>query len=165
LFGLGIKHIGAKAATVLASHYPSMEQIRNASFEQLCAIDTFGDIMADSVISFFRDEKNVSLIEALKEQGVNMVYRSAQTYTSIFTNRTVVLTGTLDSMGRSEASGYLNQLQAKVTGSVSRSTDFVIAGHDAGSKLTKAQELGIEVLNEDQLIAELQRVGLLNGQG
>ncbi len=165
LFGLGIKHIGAKAATVLASHYPSMDQIRNATFEQLCAIDTFGDIMADSVVSFFKDEKNIALIEVLKEQGVNMIYHSAQTYTSIFTNRTVVLTGTLDSMGRNEASGYLSQLQAKVTGSVSRATDFVIAGHDAGSKLTKAQELGIEVLSEEQLVAELERVGLLSRQG
>ena len=116
-------------------------------------------------IPFFKDEKNIALIEALREQGVNMVYRAAQSYASIFTNRTVVLTGTLDSMGRNEATAYLTQLQAKVTGSVSRSTDIVIAGHDAGSKLTKAQELGIQVMDENDLITELKRVGLLSPQG
>ncbi len=165
IFGLGIKHIGSKAAAVLASRFPSIDQIRNASFEQVSSIESFGDIMADSVVSFFKDEKNIALIEALREQGVNMIYRAAQSYASIFTNRTVVLTGTLDSMGRNEATAYLTQLQAKVTGSVSRSTDIVIAGHDAGSKLTKAQELGIQVMDENDLITELQRVGLLTPQG
>ncbi|MBO4537528.1 MAG: NAD-dependent DNA ligase LigA, partial [Erysipelotrichaceae bacterium] len=106
-------------------------------------------------------EKNIALIEALREQGVNMIYRQAQSYASVFTNRTVVLTGTLDRLSRNDATSYLTQLQARVTGSVSRATDFVIAGHDAGSKLTKAQELGIEVMNEQQLIDELVRVGLL----
>ncbi|MBQ6655620.1 MAG: NAD-dependent DNA ligase LigA [Erysipelotrichaceae bacterium] len=162
IFGLGIKHIGSKAASVLAGAFPSIDQIRNASFEEISAIDTFGDIMADSVVSFFRDEKNIALIEALKEQGVNMIYQASQSYTSIFTNRTVVLTGTLDSMGRSEATAYLTQLQAKVTSSVSRSTDIVIAGHDAGSKLTKAQELGIQVMDEQDLVSELVRVGLIS---
>jgi DNA ligase (NAD+) len=93
-----------------------------------------------------------------------MIYHSQQSYVSIFTGKTVVLTGTLDQLGRSEATALLTQLQAKVTGSVSRSTDIVIAGHDAGSKLTKANELGIEVMNEQQLLEELVRVGLRSGQ-
>ncbi|MBR5048928.1 MAG: NAD-dependent DNA ligase LigA [Erysipelotrichaceae bacterium] len=161
IFGLGIKHIGAKAASVLAARFPSIDQIINAEFAEISAIESFGDIMADSVVSFFRDEKNIALIEALREQSVNMIYRQAQSYASVFTNRTVVLTGTLDRLSRNDATSYLTQLQARVTGSVSRATDFVIAGHDAGSKLTKAQELGIEVMNEQQLIDELVRVGLL----
>ena len=160
LFGLGIKHIGAKAASLLASHYPSMKQLMEARMEDLTNIPDVGEVMADSLVSFFKDEKNVNLVKALEELGVNMLYRSQQSYVSIFTGKTVVLTGTLDQLGRSEATALLTQLQAKVTGSVSRSTDIVIAGHDAGSKLTKANELGIEVMNEQQLLEELVRVGL-----
>ena len=128
--------------------------------EDLTNIPDVGEVMADSLVSFFKDEKNVALVKALEELGVNMLYRSQQSYVSIFTGKTVVLTGTLDQLGRSEATALLTQLQAKVTGSVSRSTDIVIAGHDAGSKLTKANELGIEVMNEQQLLEELVRVGL-----
>ena len=161
LFGLGIRHIGSKAATILASHFGNMTNLINASMEEIAAIGDIGTVMADSVVSFFKDEQNLALIKELENNGVNMVYQAKQTYTSIFTNRTVVLTGTLDRLTRNDATSYLTQLGAKVTGSVSKSTDFVIYGHDAGSKYTKAVELGVELLTEEDLVNELIRVDLL----
>ena len=117
--------------------------------------------MADSVISFFQDENNVNLINNLKQYGVNMNYISSETYTSIFTDKTVVLTGTLTNLTRNQATEYLNKLQAKVTSSVSKSTDYLIYGADAGSKYDKAVQLNVKILTEQDLLDELIKVGLL----
>mgnify|MGYP001029159059 CR=1 FL=1 len=161
IFGLGIKHIGAKAALTLAKHFTNMDNLMKATMEELTSINEIGEVMADSVISFFQDENNVNLINNLKRYGVNMNYITSETYTSIFTNKTVVLTGTLTNLTRNEATEYLNKLQAKVTSSVSKSTDYLIYGAEAGSKYDKAVELNIEMLTEQDLLDELIKVGLL----
>lgn len=161
LFGLGIRQIGAKAATILAKHFLHMDKLRQATIEQLTDIADIGPIMADNIVSFFKDEKNIELIENLKSLSVNMSYDSAEVYTSIFTNRTVVLTGSLQRLTRSEASGYLEQLQAKVSSSVSSKTDYVIYGTDPGSKYDKALKLNITLVDEEAFLKELLRVGLL----
>ncbi len=161
IFGLGIKHIGSKAALTLAKHFKSMDKLMLANMEELTSINEVGEVMADSVISFFQDENNRDLIFKLKKHGVNMEYISEASYTSIFTNKTVVLTGTLERLTRNQATDYLNQLQAKVTGSVSKSTDYLIYGSDAGSKYQKAVQLNVQLLTEEDLLAELIRLGLL----
>ena len=161
IFGLGIKHIGAKAALTLAKHFKTMDNLMQATMEDLTLIYEVGEVMADSVVSFFQDDKNVKLIKSLKEHGINMKYISSEIYTSIFTNKTVVLTGTLTNLTRNQATEYLNRLQAKVTGSVSKSTDYLIYGADAGSKYNRAVELNVELLTEQDLLDELIKVGLL----
>ena len=161
LFGLGIKHIGAKAARVLAENFPNIDQLMQADMEQIRAIPDFGDVMADSVVQFFADQQNIEFINALKKAGVSLLYKARANFASIFSGKTVVLTGGLDSMTRSQAEETLTQLQAKVTGSVSRSTDIVIFGHDAGSKYDKALKLGIQLMDEDSFTSELERLGIL----
>ncbi|MDI9540685.1 MAG: NAD-dependent DNA ligase LigA [Bacillota bacterium] len=161
IFGLGIKHIGAKAALTLAKHFKTMDNLMQATMEDLTLIYEVGEVMADSVVSFFQDDNNVKLIKSLKEHGINMKYISSEIYTSIFTNKTVVLTGTLTNLTRNQATEYLNRLQAKVTGSVSKSTDYLIYGADAGSKYNRAVELNVELLTEQDLLDELIKVGLL----
>ena len=161
IFGLGIKHIGAKAALTLAKHFTNMDNLMKATMEELTSINEIGEVMADSVISFFQDENNVDLINNLKQYGVNMNYISSETYTSIFTDKTVVLTGTLTNLTRNQATEYLNKLQAKVTNSVSKSTDYLIYGADAGSKYDKAVQLNVKMLTEQDLLDELIKVGLL----
>ena len=161
LFGLGIKHIGAKAARVLAENFPNINQLMEADMEQIRAIPDFGDVMADSVVQFFADQQNIEFINALKKAGVSLLYKARANFASIFSGKTVVLTGGLDSMTRSQAEETLTQLQAKVTGSVSRSTDIVIFGHDAGSKYDKALKLGIQLMDEDSFTSELERLGIL----
>ena len=162
LFGLGIKHIGAKAARVLAENYPDIDQLMQADQDRIRSIPDFGDVMADSVVQFFADEQNVEFINALKKAGVSLLYKARANYASIFTGKTVVLTGTLSTMTRSQAEETLTQLQAKVTGSVSRATDIVIYGESAGSKYDKALKLGVQLMDEDSFNAELQRLGFLN---
>ena len=132
-----------------------------ASEEDLTRIPDVGSIMADSVVQFFRDEQNIEFINALKRAGVSLLYKARVNFASIFTGKTVVLTGGLDTMTRSQAEEILTQLQAKVTGSVSKSTDIVIYGHDAGSKYNKALQLGIQLMDEDSFTAELDRLGIL----
>ncbi|MBQ3384286.1 MAG: NAD-dependent DNA ligase LigA [Erysipelotrichaceae bacterium] len=161
LFGLGIKHIGAKAARILAENYPDIDRLMAASKEDLTRIPDVGEIMADSVVQFFKDEQNIEFINALKRAGVSLLYKARANFASIFTGKTVVLTGGLDRMTRSQAEEILTQLQAKVTGSVSRSTDIVIYGHDAGSKYDKALQLGIQLMDEESFAAELERLGIL----
>lgn len=161
VFGLGIKHVGAKAARILVEHYPSMDLLSQAKKEELTEIGDIGEVIADSVVNFFADTANQQLIEALKRQGVNMVYQAKAQYTSLFTGKTVVLTGGLQTLSRQQATDLLLQLQAKVTSSVSKATDIVIFGSDPGSKYDKAVELGISLMDEESLIAELQKVGLV----
>ncbi|MCS0790064.1 NAD-dependent DNA ligase LigA [Cytobacillus firmus] len=162
LFGLGIRHVGAKAAKTLAQEFGHMEALEKASRDNLTAINEIGEKMADSIVSFFDQEEAHELIAELKASGVNMAYNgpkpvSAENSDSFFAGKTVVLTGKLEIMSRNEAKEKIEALGGKVSGSVSKKTDVVIAGEEAGSKLTKAQELGVEVWNEERLIEELNK--------
>ncbi|MBU8772607.1 NAD-dependent DNA ligase LigA [Cytobacillus oceanisediminis] len=162
LFGLGIRHVGAKAAKTLAQEFGHMEALEKASRDNLTAINEIGEKMADSIVSFFDQEEAHELIAELKAAGVNMAYNgpkpiSAEYSDSFFAGKTVVLTGKLEIMSRNEAKEKIEALGGKVSGSVSKKTDVVIAGEEAGSKLTKAQELGVEVWNEERLVEELNK--------
>ena len=155
LFGLGIKEVGAKTAKVLARKYGNIDELAAATEEELLEIPDVGPVLCKSLVNWFADEKNVELINSLKERGLNFKYlgSTSKAANSYFSGKTVVLTGTLASMGRKEATTMLEDVGAKVTGSVSKATDCVIAGTEAGSKLEKAQALGIQVLNEDEFLA------------
>ena len=155
LFGLGIKEVGAKMAKTLARKYLNIDNLIAASEEELLEIADVGPVVARSIVNFFADERNMETVNALKAQNVNFEYKGSTVSAadSYFSGKTVVLTGTLSSYGRKEATELLENLGAKVTGSVSKATDVVIAGVEAGSKLDKAQALGITVLNEDEFLA------------
>ncbi|MFC0414860.1 NAD-dependent DNA ligase LigA [Cytobacillus solani] len=160
LFGLGIRHVGAKVAKTLAQQFVQMDELMNAGYEQLTAINEIGEKMADSIVSYFELEEARALIDELKAAGVNMEYTgpkrvSIEQSESIFAGKTVVLTGKLEKLKRNEAKDKIEALGGNVSGSVSKKTDIVIAGEDAGSKLAKAQELGIEIWDEERLIEEL----------
>lgn len=160
LFGLGIRHVGAKAARTLAQQFGSMDSLVQASIEDLEAINEVGQKMADSVVRYFQNEEVHQLIDELKDAGVNMVYKgpkpvAVEEIDSVFAGKTVVLTGKLEQLSRGEAKKKLEEQGAKVTGSVSKSTDLVIAGEDAGSKLEKAESLGIDVWSENRFLEEL----------
>ena len=158
LFGLGIKEVGVKMAKTLSRKYLNIDNLIAASEEELLEIPDVGPVVARSIVNFFADERNIETINALKAQHVNFEYLGsvASAADSYFSGKTVVLTGTLSSYGRKEATELLENLGAKVTGSVSKATDVVIAGVEAGSKLDKAQALGITVLNEDEFLALLK---------
>ena len=158
LFGLGIKEVGEKMAKTLSRIYHNIDNLMKATEEELLEIPDVGPILAKSLVTWFAKEQNIELINSLKAVGVNFEYLGSTTKAanSYFSGKTVVLTGTLSSMGRKEATNKLEDLGAKVTGSVSKATDVVIAGTEAGSKLDKAQSLGITVLNEDEFLALLK---------
>ena len=155
LFGLGIKEVGAKTAKVLSRKYLDIDALSKASEEELLEIQDVGPILSKSLVDWFSDEKNMELIAGLKDRGVNFKYlgNTSRAASNYFSGKTVVLTGTLTSYGRKEATSLLEDLGAKVTGSVSKATDVVIAGEAAGSKLDKAHQLGITVLSEDEFLA------------
>ncbi len=158
LFGLGIKEVGVKMAKTLARKYMNIDNLIAASEEELLEIPDVGPVVAKSIVNFFADEKNIETINALKEQHVNFNYlgSTVKAADSYFSGKTIVLTGTLMKYGRKEATEILENLGAKVTGSVSKATDVVIAGVEAGSKLDKAQALGITVLNEEEFLELLK---------
>ena len=155
LFGLGIKEVGAKMAKTLSRIYGDIDALANATFEELIEIPDVGPILAKSLVEWFSIEKNQQLIQDLKDRGLNMKYlgTTVKAADSYFSGKTIVLTGTLSSMGRKEATALLEDLGAKVTGSVSKATDYVIAGEEAGSKLDKANALGVRVLSEDEFLS------------
>lgn len=162
IFGLGIRHVGAKAAKILAEHFGDLETLSKSDYESIIALDTIGDIIADSVVTYFSNEEVHELMNELKQAGVNFEYKGLrstqlQEVESPFKEKTVVLTGKLTRLTREEAKETIENLGGKVTGSVSKKTDIVVAGEDAGSKLTKAQELGIEVWTEDQMAEALAK--------
>lgn len=156
LFGLGIRQVGSKASKVLADRFLDIDNLLNANIEDLQNIRDIGDITADAIITFFKDESNLHLIECLKEAGVNTRYNKVEKIESIFTNKVCVLTGSLSFLTRSEAEKKLEELGAIVTGSVSKKTDYVIYGESAGSKLEKAKNLNIKTLSEEEFIKELK---------
>ena len=155
LFGLGIRNIGDKAAALLAEHFGSMAALRDATVEQMCEIDGFGAVMAQSVREFFAKEGTTDLLQRLTEAGVNMQWTGAKKGTAL-AGKTLVVTGTLPTLSRQEAEALIVQNGGKAAGSVSKKTSYVVAGTAAGSKLTKAQTLGIPVIDEAGLYALIQ---------
>lgn len=149
LFGLGIRHVGSKVSQILLQEFHDLDQLATADPERIASIDSLGMVVAESLKSYFAQEGSKRLLHELKEAGVNLTYLGEKVAAdAALSGMTVVLTGKLERLTRSEAKAKLESLGAKVTGSVSKKTDLVVAGEDAGSKLTKAQELGIQVEDE-----------------
>ena len=149
LFGLGIRHVGSKVSQILLQEFHDLDQLATADPERIASIDSLGMVVAESLKRYFAQEGSKRLLQELKEAGVNMDYLGEKVAAdAALSGMTVVLTGKLERLTRSEAKAKLESLGAKVTGSVSKKTDLVVAGSDAGSKLTKAQELGIQVEDE-----------------
>lgn len=149
LFGLGIRHVGSKVSQILLQEFHDLDQLATTDPERIASIDSLGMVVAESLKRFFAQEGSKRLLQELKEAGVNMAYLGEKVVAdAALSGMTVVLTGKLERLTRSEAKAKLESLGAKVTGSVSKKTDLVVAGSDAGSKLTKAQELGIQVEDE-----------------
>lgn len=156
LFGLGVRHVGSKTAKVLAAHFETIDALMQATFDDFKGIAEIGDVIANSILHYFTQEANVQLINELKALGLNMSYTGAKVSTANeaneFYGKTVVLTGTLATLSRKEAGVKLEALGAKVSGSVSAKTDFLVAGEKSGSKLKKAQELGVTVIDEEMML-------------
>ncbi len=156
VFALGIPHIGAKAAQLLCNAFPSMSRIREGTAEEFAAIDGFGEIMAREVEAFFRKESVTALVERLAGLGLNMTARVQERGTAL-AGSTFVLTGTLPTLSRKEATELIEKNGGKVSGSVSKKTSYVVAGEEAGSKLDKANALGVAVLTEQELLEMIQK--------
>lgn len=152
--GLGIKLIGTKAAKILASEFKDLDKLMSATEQELINLEEFGQTMADSVVEFFKEEKNISVIEKLKEAGVNtkLIESDDEDIPKIFEKMKIVLTGTLPTLKRNDAKEMIEKRGGKATSSVSKSTSFVLAGEEAGSKLTKANDLGIKVIDEEKFL-------------
>jgi len=157
LTGLGINEVGSKMARTLVRRYPTIEDFKKLEMMELLSLSDVGPVVANSIYEYFHNENNIKMLDELNALGVNFNYLGAKIdFSSPFANKTIVLTGTLSKYGRKEATILLENLGAKVTGSVSKATDIVIAGIEAGSKLDKAHALNIKVMNEDEFIALLE---------
>ena len=163
LFGLGIRHVGAKAARLIAQHFKTMDAIKKATIDEIAAIKTVGQTIAESVVTYFQNPQVNELLEELVQAGVNIDFlgqseeeQAAAAAESPFNGLRVVLTGTLDHLKRADAKKWLEAHGAKVTGSVSGKTDLLIAGHDAGSKLAKAQQLNVKIINEATFMEQME---------
>lgn len=151
LFALGIRFVGVKAANILANHFKSMKALTKSSLEDLLAINEIGTKIAQSIIAYFNKQENLMLLDKLSEVGVNMTAKTIERMEQEnFQDKIFVLTGNLESFNRKEASLLIEQFGGKVSSAVSKKTDFVVAGTEAGSKLTKAQELGINIISEEE---------------
>lgn len=162
LFGLGIRHLGAKASQILAEKFETMDRLLKVTEEELIAIHDIGDKLAQSVVTYLDNEDIKALIEKLKDKNVNMTYKGVKSSEieghPEFQNKTIVLSGKLQQMTRKEATTWLEMQGAKVTSSVTKSTDLVIAGEDAGSKLSKAEQFGTEIWSESQFIEKQNEI-------
>ncbi len=147
---LGIRHVGVKGAKILAKKYKTMENLMKASFESLALVEDIGEITADSIYTFLKNDQTIDLINRLKKSGVNMKAIEDENADNRFEGKTFVLTGSLEKYTRQEASDIIEKFGGKVSGSVSKKTSYVLAGEEAGSKLTKAQNLGIAIISEEQ---------------
>ena len=154
VYALGIRNIGEVAATALARRYGSLDLLMNATLEELCEIEDFGEITAGCVIDFFSHPQNRELCQRLSALGL-VTTSVAEPVGDLFAGSTFVLTGTLPTMSRDEASALIKAAGGKVSGSVSKKTTYVVAGEAAGSKLTKAQSLGVKIISEEELLAML----------
>ncbi|TAH57016.1 MAG: NAD-dependent DNA ligase LigA, partial [Bacillota bacterium] len=153
VFGLGIKELGAKTSKILAEKFMTLDALSRATEAELLTIRDIGPVAASSIVSYFSNEQNLALITKLKEFGLNTDYLgSVKKDNTFFSGKTIVITGKFENYSRDELTALLENLGAKVAGSVSKKTSLVVAGEDAGSKLTKAQELNIDILNEEQLL-------------
>ena len=153
LFALGILNVGEKTAKILANEFNDLDTLMNASIERLSSVDNIGEVIAQTIHSFFKEEKNIELLNTLKEKGLNTINLNSKNVdsNSFFANKTIVLTGTLSFIGRTEASNILeNECGAKMSSSVSKKTDLVIVGENAGSKLDKANALHIQIMEEEE---------------
>lgn len=150
IYALGIPNVGVKTAKDLVNKFKSIEGLKNATFEELVSVQDVGDIVAKCVLDFFHEEKVLNTIDELLALGVSPIFEEVVVVESAFNGKTVVVTGTLQNYSRSEVKAKLESLGAKVSGSVSKKTDYVIAGEEAGSKLTKAQDLGVTILTEEE---------------
>ncbi|OOF85549.1 NAD-dependent DNA ligase LigA [Rodentibacter ratti] len=156
IFALGIREVGEATALNLANHFKTLEALQNADFEQLQQVPDVGEVVANRILAFWREPHNVEVVNDLLAQGVHWeTVEVKEVQDNPFKGKTVVLTGTLTQMGRNEAKALLQEMGAKVSGSVSAKTDFVIAGDAAGSKLTKAQELGVSIMTEEEFLAQI----------
>ena len=155
LYGLGIRHVGERTAQILAQHYGNIEKLSEATNEELAQIYEIGEVVAGSIAEWFAQKRNRRLIERLKAAGVKMTLSEAggRAAPRVFEGQQFVLTGTLPTLKRDEAKAYIEARGGRVTGSVSKKTDFVVAGEEAGSKLAKAEELGIKILAEAELLS------------
>lgn len=159
IFALGIRNVGAKAAETLAETFLTMDKLKNAKAEEISQIEGFGEIVAGSVKDFFSHQQNIETIEQLTALGVNMEYKK-QKSGNAFEGLTFVLTGTLSKLKRAQAEEFIKSLGGKASSSVSKKTSFLVAGEEAGSKLTKANELGVNVISENQFIDMLKKEGV-----
>jgi DNA ligase (NAD+) len=150
LYGIGIRFIGDGAAKILTNHFKNIDEIQSASKEQLASVYEIGDKMAESIVAFFKDEKNIEIINKLKKAGLNFESARSKNISEKFAGMTFVLTGELESMKRNETKAKIESLGGKVSSSVSVKTTYVVAGANPGSKLDKAKKLGVEILNEEQ---------------
>ena len=155
MFGFGIRNIGDKAAALLAEHFGTLEAIREASVEAISEIDGFGGVMAQSIVEFFAKDGTADVIHRLADAGVNMKWKGEPKGDKL-AGKTLVVTGTLETLSRSEAEALIVRNGGKASGSVSKKTSYVVAGAAAGSKLTKAQSLGVPVLTEEEFLALLR---------
>jgi NAD-dependent DNA ligase (contains BRCT domain type II) len=154
IFGLGIRHVGAKAGRILAENFGSLDELMSASKEEILEVNTMGEIIADSIVTYFANDDVKKLINELKSVSINMNFigsSNSNETNSHFTDKIIVITGTLQNYKRSQLSEKLENLGAKVTSSVTKKTDILIAGEKAGSKLTKAQQLGTQIIDETTL--------------
>jgi len=152
LFGLGIRHIGERTAKVLAKHFGSIDKLMSASQEEINEVHEIGPKISESVANFFADKHNLKLVERLRKAGLKFEIDKSitQKINPLFNNKTFVLTGTLEKYKREEAGKIIEALGGKTSSSVSKKTDFLLAGSDAGSKLDKAKSLGVKILDEDE---------------
>ena len=155
LFGLGIKHCGAKISTLICKNFKTMDKIMNASYDELASINDIGEAIAYELTEFMKQEDNRALIEELKLYGLNMEYQMADIHENYFTNKKCVLTGTLDSMGRSEAKKLIESFGGSLSESVSAKTDILILGANPGSKYDKAKKLGIYIMEEQEFLSKI----------
>ncbi len=150
IFALGIRMIGQRASKLLSEAFENIDEIMGATYEELISVNEIGEKMAESIVTFFNEERNTALVEKLRNLGINMKSeRKAIEINERFLGKTFVLTGTLTDFKRDKAKEIIEGFGGKVTGSVSKKTDYVLAGEDAGSKLQKANELGIQVIDEE----------------
>jgi DNA ligase (NAD+) len=150
VYGLGIRHVGARSAWILASRFKSLDRLAKADIEELQAIDEIGPVMAESIFNFFRTGENKKIIEKLKHSGVNTQEKDAGSNPGNIEGKTFVVTGSLENFSRHQIEELIRRSGANASSSVSKNTDYLIAGKDPGSKFEKAKELGVKIINESE---------------
>lgn len=155
IYALGINNVGIKTANDLANYFKSLDRIKNASYEELIEAGEIGEIIANSILEFFHDHKILESLDKLISEGVSIYFEEIEREESIFTDKTVVITGTIEGLNRKEIKALVEKMGGRVTGSVSKNTDYVIAGESPGSKYDRAVELGIEIIDEEKLKREV----------